>query len=169
MTSTDFDSRRTTSDFTHVTPQPARNAQRHDEQQKLVDGGTVTDLVKLFKLLADPTRLQILLLLSERGEANVRAICDLLEQNQPAVSHHLALLRVAGLIDSRRSGKHNFYHIRRQGIHELFDDFFAGKPEEQRAFRFADYVLRYHPPQAPVPDQHVARADAPCQPSSVQR
>jgi ArsR family transcriptional regulator len=45
------------------------------------------------------------------SEMNVRTFVGLLGQTQPAVSHHLALLREAGMIECRRSGKHNFYHL----------------------------------------------------------
>src|SRR4249920_3200041 len=53
-------------------------------------------LVRLFKLLSDETRLRILYYLTQRPELHVRALCELLDESQPAVSHHLALLRVAG-------------------------------------------------------------------------
>ena len=63
------------------------------------------------KQVSDPTRLQVLMLLSER-ERNVTELCsDLGTQSQPAVSHHLALLRHGRLIEPRRSGKHNFYAL----------------------------------------------------------
>ncbi|MHC2070350.1 ArsR/SmtB family transcription factor [Bremerella sp. T1] len=68
-------------------------------------------LVQLFKLLADETRLKILSYLLQAGELNVRSLCDLLDQSQPAVSHHLALLKTCGLIESRRDGKNNFYRV----------------------------------------------------------
>ena len=55
-------------------------------------------LVDVFKLLSDTTRLKVLLTLWELGESHVRGLCDRLGQSQPAVSHHLALLRDAGLI-----------------------------------------------------------------------
>ena len=62
----------------------------------------------LLKQVSDPTRLQVLLLLGEK-ERNVTELCaDLGTQSQPAVSHHLALLRHGRLIEPRRSGKHNF-------------------------------------------------------------
>jgi len=61
----------------------------------------------LLRLIADPTRLRILSMLSE-NEMNVGAICGVLGQNQPAISHHLALLRVGGLVEARREGKNNF-------------------------------------------------------------
>ena len=59
------------------------------------------DLVQVFKLLADETRLKILMYLLREGEMHVSALCDKLGQSQPAVSHHLALLRVAGIIEPR--------------------------------------------------------------------
>jgi DNA-binding transcriptional ArsR family regulator len=68
-----------------------------------------SDWADLFTLLSDRTRLRILYHLSQADELHVGALCDLLEQRQPAVSHHLALLRDAGLVCSRRDGKHNFY------------------------------------------------------------
>lgn len=68
-------------------------------------------LVQIFKLLADETRLKILSYLMQAGELNVRSLCDLLDQSQPAVSHHLALLKTCGLIESRRDGKNNFYRV----------------------------------------------------------
>jgi len=69
------------------------------------------DLMQLFKLLADETRLRIMHYLMQIHELNVRTFVGLLGQTQPAVSHHLALLREAGMIECRRDGKHNFYHL----------------------------------------------------------
>jgi len=45
------------------------------------------------------------------GERHVGALCDILTQSQPAVSHHLALLRHGGIIMPRREGKNNFYDL----------------------------------------------------------
>ncbi len=68
-------------------------------------------VAELLKQVSDPTRLQVLMLLSER-ERNVTELCtDLGSQSQPAVSHHLALLRHGRLIEPRRAGKHNFYAL----------------------------------------------------------
>jgi DNA-binding transcriptional ArsR family regulator len=64
----------------------------------------------LLKQVSDPTRLQVILALSE-GERHVGALCDQLNQSQPAVSHHLALLRHGGIIAPRRQGKNNFYSL----------------------------------------------------------
>lgn len=69
----------------------------------------------LLKQVSDPTRLQVLMLLT-KNELNVTEICeDLPAQSQPSVSHHLALLRHGRLIEPRRSGKHNFYHLTESG------------------------------------------------------
>lgn len=69
----------------------------------------------LLKQVSDPTRLQVLMLLSEK-ERNVSELCsDLGTQSQPAVSHHLALLRHGRLIEPRRAGKHNFYGLTEAG------------------------------------------------------
>ena len=83
------------------------------------------DLVRVFKLLSDETRLRILLYLAREGELHVSALCARLKQSQPAVSHHLALLRNAEIIEPRRDGKHNFYSIRQQRFVGLLADFFA--------------------------------------------
>ncbi len=71
----------------------------------------VRRVAELLKQVSDPTRLQVLMLLGER-ERNVSELCaDLGTQSQPAVSHHLALLRHGRLIEPRRAGKHNYYGL----------------------------------------------------------
>jgi len=100
------------------------------------------DLVQVFKLLSDETRLRILLYLSGEGELHVTALCEKLQQSQPAVSHHLALLRVAGLIEARRDGKHNYYSICRAHFHRIIQELFSnmGDPAADR-IEFDDFVL----------------------------
>jgi ArsR family transcriptional regulator len=88
------------------------------------------DLVKVFKLLADETRLKILMFLMREGELHVSALCERLGQSQPAVSHHLALLRVAGMISSRRDGKHNFYSVEKSRFHRIIGELFKGMTEQ---------------------------------------
>jgi len=110
-----------------------------------VSESAVKDLVQVFKLLSDETRLRILLYLTHNEEMHVRALCDLLAQSQPAVSHHLALLREAHLIECRREGKHNFYHLLPGRFLQLLDTVFASVPEDERMIRFENYVLSYTP------------------------
>lgn len=68
----------------------------------------------LLKHVSDPTRLQVILILAD-GERHVGALCDQLSQSQPAVSHHLALLRHGNIIAPRRQGKNNFYSLTETG------------------------------------------------------
>jgi ArsR family transcriptional regulator len=109
--------------------------------EMLADGVT-RDLVRVFKVLSDATRLRIIYFLLQADELHVRALCDLLRQSQPAVSHHLALLRVAGLIDSRRQGKHNFYRLLPAGFHQLLDQVYTSVPAGARRSRFEQHLLQ---------------------------
>jgi ArsR family transcriptional regulator len=107
--------------------------------------GLIRDLGRLCRLLSDETRLRVLYLLTRQGEMHVRALCDTLEQSQPAVSHHLALLRGDGLIESRREGKHNFYRLRPGPFLTLFEQFMSGTPAEAQSLRFGELLLSRGP------------------------
>jgi ArsR family transcriptional regulator len=67
-------------------------------------------LVSLFRLLSDKTRVNVLLSLA-RGERNVTSLCEELGLPQPTVSHHLGLLRGSNMISNRRKGKQVFYSL----------------------------------------------------------
>ena len=71
----------------------------------------IRELAQVFKLLSDETRLRILFYLAQHNELHVTDLCQRLGQSQPAVSHHLALLRHGGIIAPRRQGKNNFYSL----------------------------------------------------------
>ena len=102
------------------------------------------ELVQVFKLLSDETRLRILLYLARESELHVTALCDKLGQSQPAVSHHLALLRVAGLIEARRDGKHNYYSVRQSHFHRIIEELFHSiSGPENDEFRFDEFVVTY--------------------------
>jgi DNA-binding transcriptional ArsR family regulator len=97
-------------------PSSAKSSTSSRSSKSAVVAGTrptaeIRRVAELLKQVSDPTRLQVLMLLSEK-ERNVTELCaDLGTQSQPAVSHHLALLRHGRLIEPRRSGKHNFYAL----------------------------------------------------------
>ncbi|HEX3725160.1 MAG TPA: metalloregulator ArsR/SmtB family transcription factor [Pirellulales bacterium] len=118
---------------------------RREAWQPSVSDDLVNNLVRLFKLLSDETRLRILYFLTQRSELHVRALCELLGESQPAVSHHLALLRVAGLIERRREGKHNFYGLKTRQFSTLLDKLFATMPEGCQRIRLDDYLLTHSP------------------------
>jgi ArsR family transcriptional regulator len=105
---------------------------------------TLSGLTRVFKQLADESRLKILLALAQEGEMHVSALCQLLGQTQPAVSHHLTLLRMTGLVGFRRQGKHNFYRVESGFLCDLLEQFFGdiggGQPQ---ALQFRDFSLAY--------------------------
>jgi DNA-binding transcriptional ArsR family regulator len=74
---------------------------------------------QLFKLLADENRLRLLLLLDERGEVSVSGLCRELGLSQPAVSHHLILLRMGGAVECRQQGHQHLYRITSEPVREL--------------------------------------------------
>ena len=108
-----------------------------------VSDRTIGGLTEVFKLLADKSRLKILLALAREGEMHVSALCELLEQSQPAVSHHLTLLRMAGLVGYRRDGKHNYYHLASDHVRDLFEQFFADSGNGQKQIHFEEFSLSY--------------------------
>lgn len=68
------------------------------------------DTARLFKALADETRLRILALLT-RGELCVCDLMAILDLPQSTVSRHLAYLRNAGLVSDRRQGVWMYYQL----------------------------------------------------------
>ncbi|WP_145567049.1 metalloregulator ArsR/SmtB family transcription factor [Yersinia aleksiciae] len=67
--------------------------------------------LQLFKNLSDETRLSIILLLRESGELCVCELCNTLNESQPKISRHLAMLRESGLLLDRRAGKWIHYRL----------------------------------------------------------
>ena len=70
----------------------------------------IQEVSQLFKALSDPTRLKILVALSQ-GELNVSAIVEKIGLEQSAVSHQLKLLRLNHLVKFRKEGKTVFYSL----------------------------------------------------------
>jgi ArsR family transcriptional regulator, arsenate/arsenite/antimonite-responsive transcriptional repressor len=80
-------------------------------------------LAAAFKLLADPIRLRVLSLVANApgGEA---CTCDLTEplgRSQPTVSHHLAALTAAGLLDREQRGRWAYYRVATDRVEILRD------------------------------------------------
>jgi ArsR family transcriptional regulator len=67
--------------------------------------------VQLFQALADPTRLAILRELAGAPEVCACDFTDCCDVQQPTVSHHLRVLREAGIIDSERRGTWIYYRL----------------------------------------------------------
>jgi ArsR family transcriptional regulator len=108
-----------------------------------VSDSTLHRMTDVFKLLADKSRLKIVLALAQDGELHVSALCDLLGQSQPAVSHHLTLMRMVGLVGFRRDGKHNFYHLASGHVRDLLEQFFADSGNGHKQIQFEDFALAF--------------------------
>ena len=72
----------------------------------------IADLAKIFLALSDKTRLRLIDLM-RNGEVSVGFLADSLGESQPKTSRHLAYLRNAGIVTTRREGKWIFYAIER--------------------------------------------------------
>ncbi|MGP9022941.1 ArsR/SmtB family transcription factor [Streptomyces sp. BR1] len=72
------------------------------------------ELAKVFKALGDPVRLRLMSMIASRGEGGEVCVCELtpaFDLSQPTISHHLKLLRQAGLIDCERRGTWVYYWV----------------------------------------------------------
>jgi ArsR family transcriptional regulator len=65
----------------------------------------------LFHALGDPARQQIVLLLAEHERLNVNQITDLMHLARPSISHHLKVLKDAGMVSLTRESRENFYSL----------------------------------------------------------
>lgn len=79
-------------------------------QAKKIDEGNLTSEIKVFKAVADVTRLSILKLLAA-GELCICEIMLALKKPQSSISHNLSILEDAGLIKERKEGKWCLYRI----------------------------------------------------------
>lgn len=73
---------------------------------------------RFFRVLGDPTRLQILELLQD-GERSVGQLVAAVGQAQPRVSTHLACLRHCGLVTAERRGKEVIYQLALGGLDQI--------------------------------------------------
>ncbi len=65
----------------------------------------------VFKCLADETRVRIALLVAREGELCVCELTCALDESQPKISRHLALLRGCGILEDRRQGQWVYYRL----------------------------------------------------------
>ena len=75
---------------------------------------------RFFRVLGDPTRLQILELL-EKGDRTVGELVSFTGQPQPRVSTHLACLRHCGFVNTERRGKEMVYSLALRGLDRIVD------------------------------------------------
>ena len=78
--------------------------------ERLGTGGNFQIAAEVFKQLGDATRIRIFWLLCHCEECVVN-ISAMLDMSSPAVSHHLQILKEAGLLKMRREGTRNYYYF----------------------------------------------------------
>ena len=88
-------------------------------QERLLDSATASRLAQTFKALSDPTRVRIISALSQ-NELCVHELAACLGMSQSATSHQLHTLREMRLVRSRREGRHVYYTLDDEHIHDLF-------------------------------------------------
>jgi DNA-binding transcriptional ArsR family regulator len=76
---------------------------------------------EVLSTLADPTRRALFERLCREGELTVRALTDQAGVSQPAVSKHLGMLKLAGLVKDRRDGRQTHYRADPKGLTPLID------------------------------------------------
>ena len=94
----------------------------------------MTDIAVIFKALGDDTRIEILRMLFGKS----LCVCDIMDAfalTQPAISHHLKILKQAGIITDSKAGKWVFYSINEEAFHRLssfFQEFSAFQGKQER-------------------------------------
>ena len=78
-------------------------------------------IVEVFRMLADPTRIRLLWALTG-GELSVSALAEQVGKAAPSVSQHLAKLRMARLVRTRREGTTIFYSLENEHVGQLVAD-----------------------------------------------
>ncbi|CAM4277025.1 winged helix-turn-helix transcriptional regulator [Erysipelothrix inopinata] len=88
-------------------------------EEKLLDEDEYRDLAMLFKMFADPTRLRIFTVLSEKTVC-VDDLKEILGMSQSAISHQLSSLRKMNLVKSHKVGKNSYYSLSDDHVMEIF-------------------------------------------------
>ena len=84
-----------------------------------LDRVATMELAAQFKALADPTRVAILNALSTANEVCVCNLTAAFDLSQPTISHHLRILREAGLVEATRRGTWAYYRLVPEAIDAL--------------------------------------------------
>jgi ArsR family transcriptional regulator len=90
-------------------------------RRETLDADEALELAEAFKALSDPVRLRLLNLIAttDGGEACVCDLVEAVDRSQPTVSHHLKVLRDAGLVASERRGTWVWYTVNGKRLDQL--------------------------------------------------
>lgn len=102
----------------------SREGPVEEERRRPLSPEYVARAARALGVLSHGVRLQAVLLMAVLGEANVSTLCDLLGTSQSNLSHHLRILRDAGLVVDRREGRYVLYRLDVDRWRGLADGFF---------------------------------------------
>ena len=109
--------------------------------------------VEVFSMLADATRVRIILALRD-GELSVNYLADIVGKSPAAVSQHLAKLRLARVVATRQDGTRVFYRLANEHARQLVADAIF---QAQHAL---DAIPAHHRGEHPAPDPVADAASA---------
>ncbi len=89
--------------------------------ESVIDLEEAIDLAEMFRLLGDPTRVRILFALLEAGELCVCDTAAVVGTTETKISQAMRLLRAAGIVRNRRSGRNVFYRLDDAHVRMLLD------------------------------------------------
>ncbi|CAM3551097.1 ArsR/SmtB family transcription factor [Marinicrinis lubricantis] len=87
--------------------------------QKSLEGQNIHGMVKMFKILADETRMKIAFALCEEDELCVCDVANIIGSTMATASHHLRTLNQLGLAKNRKEGKLVFYSLEDDHVRQL--------------------------------------------------
>lgn len=119
-----------------VLPGPCCPPKAKPEERPLLSTAQAASLSELFKILANDTRLRLLHALVRAGELRVTALAQGLSMTLQAVSNHLQRLSDAGIVSSRREGKHIAYRLVDPCVRTLLDQGLCLAEDACRRARF---------------------------------
>lgn len=99
---------------------------------------TTTQTLDVFQVIADPSRRQMLLLLS-KDSMTINALAENFDMSRPAVSKHIKIMHAAGFISIKDIGRERHCTLKQDGFDELqefinyFDKFWSGKLKKLEA------------------------------------
>lgn len=86
------------------------------------DVGVADTIAAVFAMLADSTRVRIILALNEFGDLSVNHLADIVDRSPSSVSQHLATMRVARMVSTRQDAQRVFYRLENEHARQLVLD-----------------------------------------------
>lgn len=128
------------------------------QQLRTEDGNrcsrNIEDMTEVFKALSDRTRMRIVWLLGGR-EYTVGELTSEFDLTQPSVSRHLAVLKAAALVDSRREGQYVVYRLRPDQLTRSMREFFGNFPRYRQQNPTLDRQLPVNRRRVPAGAQSI--------------